>query len=78
MTATGSMKVLLKVAQGTGNVELGRVPTLKAGPDRVLIRVHACGILGSDLKMEADEHPFVPPEVMGHEFAGAMWRLAGT
>lgn len=66
----GTMKALLKAAQGTGNVDLGRVPIPEVGPGQVLIRVHACGICGSDLKIEADEHPYVPPVVMGHEFAG--------
>jgi L-iditol 2-dehydrogenase len=66
----GTMAALLKRAHGPGNVELGRAPIPEAGPDQALIRVHACGICGSDLKIEADEHPYVPPVVMGHEFAG--------
>jgi threonine dehydrogenase-like Zn-dependent dehydrogenase len=32
--------------------------------------VRACGICGSDLKIEEDQHPYVPPVVIGHEFAG--------
>jgi L-iditol 2-dehydrogenase len=36
----------------------------------VLIRVRACGICGSDLKIQDDEHPYTPPVVVGHEFAG--------
>jgi L-iditol 2-dehydrogenase len=36
----------------------------------VLIRVRACGICGSDLKIQDDQHPYVPPVVIGHEFAG--------
>jgi L-iditol 2-dehydrogenase len=38
--------------------------------DEVLILVHACGICGSDLKIQEDKHPVAPPVIIGHEFAG--------
>jgi L-iditol 2-dehydrogenase len=64
------MRALVKTASGKGNLELKTVPVPKIEPDEVLIRVHACGICGSDLKIEDDQHPYTPPVVIGHEFAG--------
>jgi L-iditol 2-dehydrogenase len=64
------MKALVKTARGTGNLELNTVPVPKIEPNEVLIRVRACGICGSDLKIQDDQHPYTPPVVIGHEFAG--------
>ena len=64
------MKALVKTARGTGNLELNSVPLPKIEPNEVLIRVRACGICGSDLKIQDDQHPYTPPVVIGHEFAG--------
>jgi len=46
------------------------VPAPQIAPDEVLIRVRACGICGSDLKIQDDQHPYKPPVIVGHEFAG--------
>lgn len=65
-----TMKALVKTARGPGNLELRQVPVPLGAPDQVLIRVRACGICGSDLKIQEDQHPYTPPVVIGHEFAG--------
>ena len=57
------MQALVKTARGKGNRELRNVPTPQIAPDEVLIRVHACGICGSDFKIQDDEHPYTPPVV---------------
>ncbi len=64
------MHALVKTARGPGNLQLRTVPKPQIDPEEVLIRVKACGICGSDLKIEDDEHPYQPPVVIGHEFAG--------
>ncbi len=64
------MQALVKTKQGPGNLEIRQVPVPTFAPDQVLIRVRACGICGSDLKIEVDEHPYVPPVIIGHEFSG--------
>jgi L-iditol 2-dehydrogenase len=72
------MKALVKTARGPGNLELSDVPLPQIKPDEVLIRVLACGICGSDLKIEEDRHPYIPPVVVGHEFAGEIAEIGGS
>jgi 2-desacetyl-2-hydroxyethyl bacteriochlorophyllide A dehydrogenase len=38
--------------------------------NEVLIRVHACGICGSDLAILEGRHPSKPPVILGHELGG--------
>ncbi len=64
------MQALVKTAEGPGNLELREVPAPQIGADEALIRVMACGICGSDLKIQDDQHPYTPPVVIGHEFSG--------
>ena len=64
------MRALVKTAPGPGNLELRDVPVPQIEADEVLVRVRACGICGSDLKIQDDQHPSTPPVVIGHEFAG--------
>jgi L-iditol 2-dehydrogenase len=43
------------------------------GPDEVLIKVHACGICGSDIHgMDGSTGRRIPPIIMGHEAAGTI------
>lgn len=40
-------------------------------PDEVLMRVHACGICGTDIHLYLGETTYAsPPVILGHEFAG--------
>jgi len=64
------MHALVKTAPGVGNLELQDVSIPQNNPDEVLIRVKACGICGSDLKIQDEQHPNTPPVIIGHEFAG--------
>jgi L-iditol 2-dehydrogenase len=64
------MQALVKTERGPGHLELCHVAIPELAPDEVLIRVRACGICGSDLKIQDDQHPYTPPVVIGHEFAG--------
>jgi len=64
------MRALVKTATGHGNLELRDVPVPQVDAGEVLIRVRACGICGSDLKIQGDQHPYTPPVVIGQEFAG--------
>jgi 2-desacetyl-2-hydroxyethyl bacteriochlorophyllide A dehydrogenase len=54
---------------GPGSIELRDVPPPEAAADHVVVRVHGCGICGSDLHYYAGAA--TPPAVcLGHEIAG--------
>jgi L-iditol 2-dehydrogenase len=73
-----NQRVLVKTARGPGHLELRDVPVPQIAPDEVLIRVRACGICGSDLKIQDDQHPYTPPVVIGHEFAGEIAEVGSS
>jgi L-iditol 2-dehydrogenase len=66
------MKALYKTARGKGHLELKDAPVPKPSQGEILIRVHCCGVCGSDLHIEDDLHPYTPPVVIGHEFSGTV------
>lgn len=66
------MRGVMKVGRGSGLVELREVPDPLAGPGEVLIQVGAAAICGSDIHIYHDRHPYWPPVVLGHEFAGTV------
>lgn len=66
------MRGVMKVARGPGLVELREVPEPSLGPGEVLIEVEAAAICGSDLHIYNDAHPYWPPVILGHEFAGTV------
>lgn len=54
-----------------GDVRLEDAPEPEAGPGEVKIRVRACSMCGTDVKISTAGHlRIVPPRVMGHEIAG--------
>src|SRR2546423_12869744 len=57
------------VYYGKQDVRLETVPVPEIGPGEVLVRVHTCGICGTDLKkISTGSHS--PPRIFGHETAG--------
>ncbi|TMD78078.1 MAG: chlorophyll synthesis pathway protein BchC, partial [Chloroflexi bacterium] len=46
------------------------VPVPEIAPDEVLIRIHSCGICGTDLHIHDGEFLARFPLIPGHEFAG--------
>lgn len=72
------MRALVKTASGPGHLELRDMPKPHIAPDGVLIRVRACGICGSDLKIQDDLHPYAPPVVIGHEFSGEIAEIGAA
>src|SRR5438105_10460525 len=57
------------VYYGKNDVRLETVPVPSLGPDELLLRVHACGICGTDLKKIATGSHSAP-RIFGHEVAG--------
>jgi len=67
------MRALVKYAEGKGNIEVRDVEMPKISrPDEVLIKVHACGVCGTDLHILNDEFKSYPPVTLGHEFSGTI------
>jgi (R,R)-butanediol dehydrogenase/meso-butanediol dehydrogenase/diacetyl reductase len=67
MRTAGKMKAA--VFRGAGQVEVVDVPMPDVGAGEVLVRVHYCGICGSDLEAYRTGM-YEPGMVIGHEFAG--------
>ena len=55
---------------GVVTVEERTVP--QPGPDQLVVRVHACGICGSDIHQLRDGWGFTPGAVAGHEWSGTI------
>jgi L-iditol 2-dehydrogenase len=63
----------VKVARyyAPGDIRLEQLPEPDVAPGEVKIRVRACSMCGTDVKISRAGHPnMTPPQVMGHEIAG--------
>lgn len=59
------------VVEGPERIVVQSVPDPTPGPDDVIVRVRACGLCGSDLRIVDGKSPMVTfPVVPGHELAG--------
>jgi L-iditol 2-dehydrogenase len=59
------------VYRGVNDVRLEEVPVPEIGPAEILVRVHTCGICGTDLKkISSGSHS--APRIFGHETAGVI------
>lgn len=59
------------VYHGVNDVRVEQVPVPTIGPGEILIRVHTCGICGTDLKkISTGSHS--PPRIFGHETSGTV------
>src|SRR4029077_16363049 len=59
------------VYRGVNDVRLETVPVPRIGPGEILLRVHTCGICGTDLKKIATGS-HLAPRIFGHETAGVV------
>ncbi len=62
------------VFRGPGHIEVTEIPTPEPAPGEVLVRVHYCGICGSDLEAY-QTGMYESGLVIGHEFAGQVIAL---
>jgi L-iditol 2-dehydrogenase len=69
------MKALVKYKKGRANMEIRDVPVPEPDFNEVLIKVKACGICGTDVKIYEDKFTYNPPVIMGHEFSGIIVKL---
>src|SRR5260370_1428855 len=61
------------VYRGVNDVRVETIPVPEIGAGEVLVRIHTCGICGTDLKkIHTGSHD--APRVFGHEMAGTIVR----
>jgi L-iditol 2-dehydrogenase len=63
--------MLAAVYRGVNDVRLETVPVPEIGPGEILIKVHTCGICGTDLKKIATGSHSAP-RIFGHETSGTV------
>lgn len=63
--------MLAAVYRGKGDVRLETVPVPEIGPGEILVKVHTCGICGTDLKKIATGSHSAP-RIFGHETSGTI------
>jgi L-iditol 2-dehydrogenase len=68
--------MLAAVYRGVGDVRMETVPVPSIGAGEVLVRVHTCGICGTDLKKIATGSHSAP-RIFGHETAGVIVDVGG-
>jgi len=67
----GTMKAL--VFENVGKIAFAQIPVPKISqPNQILIKVAACGICGTDIKILQGKHAFKENTVLGHEFNGVV------
>ncbi len=59
------------VYRGSGQISLERVPVPEIGEGELLVRVHSCGVCGTDIK-KIQHGLLAPPRIFGHEIAGTV------
>lgn len=65
------------VYRGINDVRLETVPVPEIGPGDLLVKVHTCGICGTDLKKIATGSHSTP-RIFGHETAGVVTRVGAN
>src|SRR5512133_1694982 len=72
--ATIPVTMKAAVYRGVNDVRLESVPVPEIGAGELLVRVHTCGICGTDLKkISTGSHS--APRIFGHETAGVVARV---
>ena len=66
------MRALVKYARGVGKLAVRDVVEPSIAPNQVLVQVDACGVCGTDLKIQDDKFIYDPPVTVGHEFSGTI------
>jgi 2-desacetyl-2-hydroxyethyl bacteriochlorophyllide A dehydrogenase len=58
------------VIYGPGNIRIEERAVPKPDRDEVLIKIHACGVCGTDNALFKGDYPASYPLIIGHEFSG--------
>ncbi len=75
--AVGALPDVMAAAvyQSPGVIAVEERPVPRPKPDQLVVRVHACGICGSDIHQLRDGWGFQPGAVAGHEWSGTIVAL---
>lgn len=57
---------------GSEQLKFIRKPLRKTGQDEVLLKISACGVCGTDVKIVNGKSHANPPVILGHEFCGVV------
>jgi 2-desacetyl-2-hydroxyethyl bacteriochlorophyllide A dehydrogenase len=57
------------------SLEIVERPLRRINPDEVLIKIAACGVCGTDIKIVAGQSAAKPPVILGHEFCGTVIQI---
>jgi L-iditol 2-dehydrogenase len=69
--STNGKQMRAAIYRGPGQIVVENIPIPAISDGEILVRVHACGVCGTDLKKI--EYGLVPPpRIFGHEFAGTV------
>ncbi len=77
MTQSANIPVTMRAAvyRGVNDVRVETIPVPEIGAGEVLVKIHTCGICGTDLKkIYSGSHD--APRVFGHEMAGTIVRVS--
>ena len=67
------MRMKAAVFEAPEHMTVREVDVASCGPDDIVVKVHACGICGSDVRnFKAGLKGDVGPQIMGHEFTGVV------
>ena len=69
--------MLAAVYRGKNDVRLETVPVPEIGPGEILVKVHTCGICGTDLKKIATGSHSAP-RIFGHETSGVVAQIGSN
>lgn len=73
------MKALYKRSRDAYDMSITEMPIPVPRPHEVVIKVHAAGICGTDLKIyQGEYHDYQPPLIIGHEFSGHISRIGSA
>lgn len=68
--------MLAAVYMGPGKMEVKQVETPKPAAGEVLLKIHACAVCGTDVRIYYHgQANVIPPHITGHEFAGTVEEL---
>lgn len=69
--------MLAGVFKAPNNLVVEEYPIRKLGQHEILIKVHSCGVCGTDHHIYNGKAPSKPPVIIGHEYSGVVADIPG-